>query len=410
MYILRLVKLLERIDGISKKYELVSKLTGENFNIFQVLQLSTNEVRTHSAFIADLLNPNGSHGQGHVFLDLFIEILKKDLHEKKHFELETDNARVEIERFTGYKSKDELNGGNIDIIIENLKIGQALIIENKINAKDQPSQLIRYYNYGKSKFNTDFILLYLTLDGKEANEISTTYAKKNKISSPLQSNQDYYCISYKKHIVAWLNLCYKQSINQPIIRETIKQYLVLVKQLTGLAMNDKENNEIKDLIIKNPSYINLINDAKNAMTSIITEAKDKFFSTIKKALEKSEIKLKNNFRIKIYISEDGDGIFIGYHLTDENGDSIGTSELAKKYIQIINEMQLPQKVHSNKWLLLWYNPIKIKRGIRFENLEANEIVQIHHDNEYLEQKVNSILEEESEIRKVFLELIKSDLA
>lgn len=37
---------------------------GELFNIFNVLDLRTNEVRTHSAFIAELLNPDGNHGLG----------------------------------------------------------------------------------------------------------------------------------------------------------------------------------------------------------------------------------------------------------------------------------------------------------------------------------------------------------
>ena len=33
---------------------------GENFNIFSTLNLSKNETRLHSAFIAELLNPKGA--------------------------------------------------------------------------------------------------------------------------------------------------------------------------------------------------------------------------------------------------------------------------------------------------------------------------------------------------------------
>ena len=69
--ILELEKLLIQVSAISKKYENAAKLTGENFNIFDVLKLSTSEVRTHSAFLAELLNPEGSHGQGDIFLRLF---------------------------------------------------------------------------------------------------------------------------------------------------------------------------------------------------------------------------------------------------------------------------------------------------------------------------------------------------
>ena len=44
---------------------------GEYFNIFSVLRLETKEVRLHSAFLAELLNPEGSHGLGKQFLELF---------------------------------------------------------------------------------------------------------------------------------------------------------------------------------------------------------------------------------------------------------------------------------------------------------------------------------------------------
>ena len=48
---------------------------GEWFNVFNVLGVSTDEVRTHSRFIAELLNPQGSHGCGDEFLKAFIEII-----------------------------------------------------------------------------------------------------------------------------------------------------------------------------------------------------------------------------------------------------------------------------------------------------------------------------------------------
>ena len=48
---------------------------GEFFNIFNVIGLSSEEVRLHSAFIAELLNPQGSHGVGNLFLKEFLKLL-----------------------------------------------------------------------------------------------------------------------------------------------------------------------------------------------------------------------------------------------------------------------------------------------------------------------------------------------
>lgn len=67
--------LLSHISVICRKYEEIAEITGENFNVFKVLGLTTNEVRTHSAFLAELLNPKGSHGCKDVFLKLFVEEL-----------------------------------------------------------------------------------------------------------------------------------------------------------------------------------------------------------------------------------------------------------------------------------------------------------------------------------------------
>ena len=67
------ISFLERVTSINKKYENIAEITGENFNVFRILGLSSSEVRTHSAFIAELLNPKGSHNQKQIFLKLFCE-------------------------------------------------------------------------------------------------------------------------------------------------------------------------------------------------------------------------------------------------------------------------------------------------------------------------------------------------
>ena len=48
---------------------------GESFNIFNTIGLWSEEVRLHSAFIGELLNPNGSHGASFLFLKAFLEVM-----------------------------------------------------------------------------------------------------------------------------------------------------------------------------------------------------------------------------------------------------------------------------------------------------------------------------------------------
>ena len=72
--------LLNQVGSLLKSYEKLAKSTGENFNIFSVMGMERDEVKTHSRVIAERLNPKGSHSQGSVFLKIFfqeIESLRK---------------------------------------------------------------------------------------------------------------------------------------------------------------------------------------------------------------------------------------------------------------------------------------------------------------------------------------------
>ena len=49
----------------------VDKQHAPQFNLFHLLGVAKAEVTTHTALLANLLNPAGSHGQGTLFLETF---------------------------------------------------------------------------------------------------------------------------------------------------------------------------------------------------------------------------------------------------------------------------------------------------------------------------------------------------
>src|SRR5690606_41341365 len=100
-----ITQLLNQVGTISKTYDLVAKSTGENFNLFRILGMETAEVKTHSRFLAELLNPKGSHLQGDVFLKLFIDYLNnlKLIEENNEIELKPEQSNVQIEKYIGKK-------------------------------------------------------------------------------------------------------------------------------------------------------------------------------------------------------------------------------------------------------------------------------------------------------------------
>lgn len=78
----------------------------------------------------------------------------------------TINAHVETEYYIGKISEDGTRGGRTDIILLD-DHNHAVIIENKIGALEQETQLERYNNYAKDKKFSDYRLLYLTPEGND---------------------------------------------------------------------------------------------------------------------------------------------------------------------------------------------------------------------------------------------------
>ena len=218
------------------------KKKGEFFNVFDILGVSTKEVKTHTPFLCEMLRPNGAHGMGVAPLLSFLSTIGYPEY------LIVGKAIVKREFPIGIIDADSENGGQIDIIVEDGN--KAIIIENKINAPDQPEQLIRYLNYAQATYPKGFVLLYLTLDEHEASSSSITGKEKT-----LQKGKDYFTISYKEHISRWIEDCLKQSEDKPIVRETLKQYLNLIKRLTNTMNN---NEEILALMEKNPEAVALV--------------------------------------------------------------------------------------------------------------------------------------------------------
>jgi hypothetical protein len=85
--------LLNQVSGISRYYDKIEKSMGVRFNIFSITKIERYEVNTHSAMLSELLNPNGSHGQGAIFLKSFIEIVYGD--KLKITEADFDNAKAQ---------------------------------------------------------------------------------------------------------------------------------------------------------------------------------------------------------------------------------------------------------------------------------------------------------------------------
>ena len=252
-----IINILNQVRIVSQKIKEQRKEKfecGESFNIFNDLGFMSDEVHLHSMFLANLLNPKGSHGQRGKFLEAFLKILQKSFPaiSADSLELDTAVASVEVEKYIGRQTDSE--GGRIDIYLTDGK--HSIIIENKIYAGDQHHQMLRYWNYGMSQKGNDteksFVLIYLTLDGCSPS--------KDSLGEDLKEN-DIVCLSYKSDIRGWLDRCVELASRTPLVRETINQYISTIDILTNNVMED--NKELLDILSKEENLDAIYDIANN---------------------------------------------------------------------------------------------------------------------------------------------------
>ena len=252
-----IINILNQVRIVSRKIKEQRKdkfERGENYNIFYDLGFMSDEVHLHSMFLANLLNPKGSHGQRGKFLEAFLKMLQKSFPviSADSLEIDNTNASVEVEKYIGRQT--DLEGGRIDIYLTDGK--HSIIIENKIYAGDQHHQMQRYWNYGMSQKGDDteksFVLIYLTLDGCSPSIDS--------LGEDLKEN-DIVCLSYKSDIRGWLDRCVELASRTPLVRETINQYISTIDILTNNVMED--NKELLDILSKEENLDAIYDIANN---------------------------------------------------------------------------------------------------------------------------------------------------
>lgn len=229
--------LLRDINIVRKKYEEREK-NEDNFNMFTILRKESDEVYLHSRFLSALLDPNGPHRLGTIFLNSFLDRIGSDFdYDEKSLEVYPNNLNR-----SEYKE--------IDICFIDRVVMKAVILENKIRHEDtnheDKGQLENYYDklIEEDKIPEDGIeVYYLTPDGHEPSEDSVRLSGKYpKLQDKVK------CISYSVEILEWLRTVVKECYNKPSLRESIIQYIKIIENMTNNNTSEDEIKEITSLI------------------------------------------------------------------------------------------------------------------------------------------------------------------
>lgn len=197
--------LLLRVSADIKTQEYMSYQSKSDYNIFYILGVAEKEV-VMCRFLTDLLNPEGQHGCGILFLKSFFN----DVLNQKPIS-DTLLAHTDVIREFAID-----NERRIDIAIYNTRF--FIPMEVKIYAGEQEGQCYDYFEYAKT-FDENTQIIYLTRFGNEPTE----YSRKAKNGTEILSNDKIKCISWEKDICEWLTVLLIQ-LNEPI-KSMVMQYI-----------------------------------------------------------------------------------------------------------------------------------------------------------------------------------------
>ena len=275
-----------------------------DYNIFTLFHDFSDEVNLHSNFIASLLDPNGDHYKGDLFLKLFLEMCGID-----DFSIDTSTATV----FKEFK--------HIDIYISDGK--KHIILENKVYAKDQPTQIARYIETIKGEGakesdrvkDEDICVLYLHPDGKLPDDQSFgDYHAKLLGENP---SIEFKVISYGNEILKWIDRCKNEVSNITDLNVFLSQYKDVIEMIYDRYKRIDEMETAKFVEIFKENY------------TAVSEIANNYQETRKKIIDEFFEKLSEKLK-KVY---------------NENCYKIGGEKIASnKYCQ-------PIKIESTNWEL-----------------------------------------------------------
>jgi hypothetical protein len=200
------------------------------FNVFDLIQPDENRL---SDVLAGLLDPNGNHGQGDLFLRLLFERLGLGSDPK----LSTKDATVQREAPMRGTRKDHRR---MDVFV---KAGVLLAIENKVDSPEQQDQVSDYlvdlerrcpFPPSQPIQNT---LIYLTPDRRPPELLNDSELENHQESGRL------HCWSYQDDLRPWLKDCRRDCEAQKI-RDFLSDFIEYIE--SHLKGESEDNQEKQD--------------------------------------------------------------------------------------------------------------------------------------------------------------------
>jgi len=198
-----------RVEKAERQQRSIDQRLATAFNVFHLIKPDENKL---SDILANLLDPDGTHGQGDLFLRLLFERLRLGSSASL-----TKHATVQREAPTHGILKYRRR---MDVFVA---AGALLVIENKLDALEQRDQVKDYLAHldtcpGGRKSR----LIYLTLDGRQPESLVPAAIEREEILGRL------YCWSYQGELRDWLENC-RRGCKAERIRDFVSDFMAYIE-------------------------------------------------------------------------------------------------------------------------------------------------------------------------------------
>lgn len=342
-----------------------------NTNIFSILGIERMEIR-HSNFLAWLLDPNGTHGLGSLFLKRFLrDIFLFDNPES------VDNLALHEASVRDLEVKREWKKIDILLIASNFIV----CVENKVDSSDRPAQLKEYREIVRKQYpNLQAAFVYLTPEGRNPNDedeqnIYINYSYENictHLSRILDLHRNAMAPSTVIYLNDYLNTLKINLLKESEINALIRRIYKSHKEALGLIFKKGQRSPIAlELYKGHKETFDFINANKPDLASLACSyAKEKannenwipgscsnrYFRFLTKDLDRiipknaNGWKLREQFLFEFHFWENNK-MLEGYFATGISpGGTPEKRSIIRAAIDRVDDPALKKNIRAKKWI------------------------------------------------------------
>jgi hypothetical protein len=258
----------------NKDLDKLASLIGA-FNPFKVLGIQDFEIK-HSNVLAWLIDPGGHHGLGDtLFKNLLLQILKDSQGGDVGNDFPQINRMISAD-FSDLRVSREWR--NIDLIAVSKINKVALVIENKIHAGEEETQLARYAAIVKEKYKGyEHVFVFLTLDGSSPKGSDLYLPFKHEqirgiVKSTVELHRDYMHSKVYDFILQYLQILEEKTMQSTefidICGKLYREHSFAIQMITTYGKPKLPMSNIRDFHTKTDTVS--VHSGKNSIVNYYT--------------------------------------------------------------------------------------------------------------------------------------------